>query len=270
MHPHHAPAWRADWINGWLAAIGCTVLCDDLRLSWTDDAHPTAILWTPDDTTIEHFANRIAEAFPPIGFIATTSARHLTAQVPTELQYAIASDEARRSGDWLWSSLFTDLGPTKQARIARSTFYPGTPGPNGISQRTASLAKTWAEPAAVMASMLGQLPRSKGTGLGFDPRRIMDPAEPKGEITTDPIVEALALFATIMFPTRGSGSRALTRGERYRQPFRWNTWTDALDFAGIDAQFASSRSRGANYEVVPYEPRGNETNAAYFSRKLQS
>ena len=268
MQRHDAPAWRADWINGWLAAVGCTVICDDLKLSWTDAAHPTAVLWAPDDG--KDIGQRIAEAFPPIDFICLSAARHLTQQVPSEEEYRSASEEARLTGDWLWSALFTDLGPTKQVPIARSLFYPGAPGKNGLSQRVASLAKAWGVASAARDSMFGRLPRAVGTGLGFDRGRIMDPTDPNPSMRTDPIVEALALFATLMFPIRGDGSYALNRGElSRREAFRWGTWTEPLDVAAIDSQFGR-RGDGACYELIEYVKRGNETNVGYFSRKISS
>ena len=41
--PHverECPGLPAEWINGWLAAVGTTVLDSELRLSWTMDPSP--------------------------------------------------------------------------------------------------------------------------------------------------------------------------------------------------------------------------------------
>ena len=38
------PGLPADWINGWLAAVGATVLDTRLRLHWTTDGAPLAVL----------------------------------------------------------------------------------------------------------------------------------------------------------------------------------------------------------------------------------
>ena len=38
------PGWPASWVNAWLAAVGATVLDERIRLRWTTDADPTAVL----------------------------------------------------------------------------------------------------------------------------------------------------------------------------------------------------------------------------------
>ena len=38
------PGLPADWINGWLAAVGATVLDARIRLHWTTEGTPLAVL----------------------------------------------------------------------------------------------------------------------------------------------------------------------------------------------------------------------------------
>lgn len=38
------PGWPASWVNAWLAAVGATVLDERIRLRWTTDGEPTAVL----------------------------------------------------------------------------------------------------------------------------------------------------------------------------------------------------------------------------------
>jgi len=55
-----APGLTADWLSGWMAAIGATVLIPGLRLRWTEDVVPFAVFeWDGDD-----IAGALAEAMP--------------------------------------------------------------------------------------------------------------------------------------------------------------------------------------------------------------
>ena len=38
--------WPASWVNAWLAAVGATALDERIMLSWTEDAEPTAVLFS--------------------------------------------------------------------------------------------------------------------------------------------------------------------------------------------------------------------------------
>ena len=275
MQRHDAPAWRADWINGWLAAIGCTVICEDLKLSWTDAAHPTAILWAPDDGI--DIGQRISEAFPPHDFIRLSAARDLTKQEPSEDQYRVGSEEARLTGDWLWSALFTDLvdyrSPKAKAtpgssRVAKSIFYPGVEKGRTIADR---FEACWESPSqcTIEASMSGTLARKLANGLGFDCRRIFDPSDPHPKPIVDPIVEVLIATALVMFPVRGDGRRERTKGQNAGRSFRWRTWPDPLNAAAIDAIVMSSAPVEPRYELVEYD-KGVSAKTGYFSRRIPS
>ena len=289
MFGHSAPAWTADWLSGWLAAIGVTILCDDVLLSWNSDTNPSPVFWTETDTPL---AETIAAAYPAANFVGLSSARLVSRQEPSLAEYSAGAAESRLNGDWLWSSLFTDLGPNRSKktkekgvqvivseRIDRSLFYPGAPGANGIVNRLTGpekgIAKTsWGNAQHIAQSMDGSLPRSEGTGLGFDCRRLQDPTDPHPEMRIDHVVESLALFSTILFPIRGDGARTTTRGESRTKAapypsFRWTTWSDPLDAPGIDAVLGQMKPSTATFEIVKYKFRGKETNAGYFSRRIR-
>ena len=271
MQQVHAPAWRANWINGWLAAIGVIVICEDVQLSWTTDPTPTPIFHLADNIRlVEHIASRI----PDPKLVTRSAAQHVAKQNATEDEYERGAAAARENGDWLWSALFTDLGP-KNSRDDRSTcfdksrFYPGMPGTAPISKRLSDLAKShWGDAAAIERSMAGTLPRSQGNGLAFDPHRLLDPANPLTDVYIDPVIEAVAFHALIILPVRGNGRRTTTRGETGRPPtFRWRTWQQPLDLAGIDAildQRASEPDR--SFKLVDYRKKStSEATSAYFS-----
>ena len=58
---HETPGLPADWLNGWLAAIGVTVLVPGTRLCWTDDGVPSAVLETEQPVDLPKV---VAEALP--------------------------------------------------------------------------------------------------------------------------------------------------------------------------------------------------------------
>jgi hypothetical protein len=130
MFSFRAKAWRADWLNGWMAAVGVTVLCDGVKLSWSDDAVPVPIFWVEEECNP---GDLIASCYPEPDFLSHSSASMLSAQVPSVEEYDRQADELRRSGDWLWPAAFSDLGGADK-RIVRSLFYPGAQGKQTLSE----------------------------------------------------------------------------------------------------------------------------------------
>lgn len=47
------PGLSANWVNGWLAAVGITVLEPSLRLHWSPDATPVAVVSSPDADPVD-------------------------------------------------------------------------------------------------------------------------------------------------------------------------------------------------------------------------
>ena len=45
------PGLPAEWVNGWLAAVGTTVLDPEIQLSWTPDRSAIAVLHHPVERT---------------------------------------------------------------------------------------------------------------------------------------------------------------------------------------------------------------------------
>jgi hypothetical protein len=271
MHyEHDAPAWTADWINGWLAAIGVTVICPDIKLCWTNTTTPTAIFTT---TTPDNIAETIAAHFPPKTFLDDTAIANTAKQHPEDDDYVKGAQQARDKADWYWASSYSDLGPIgnkKEDHYRKSLFYPGVPKGIKLTDRVANIAKqSWGKATDIELSMNGALPRVQGNGLGYDPKRLIDPAYPHSDVAIDPVVESLAVFAMLLFPVRGNGYRTNTRGETNTTRFRWTTWNKPMDLAAIDATFGTTQTATTTYEIEKYAPRGSETNTAYFSRRLK-
>lgn len=141
-----APGWTADWLNAWLAAIGVTVLCPEVSLSWSEDGPPHAIFEISGSTplpdlvaarlprrdeisgyAIARHADRCAESFD----------RHVSPRAFVE-----RAELSRRGGDHTLSSTVTDLtvDPSTRAQsIDHSPFDPAAPKGITLHERLLSV-----------------------------------------------------------------------------------------------------------------------------------
>ena len=244
MNERRCPGLPADWLNGWLAAIGATTLVDGLRLRWSDDPVPVAVLCSPNDADI---ADLLAASLPgredidqlPIARqLAGFSAIDLN---PTFEQFAERAAPARAHPDgWTLSSFYSDVlmakgGPT----VEKGPFLPGMPGKaNTLHDRLIKLVDALPN-CDVARTLEGVGARHQQYGLGFDLSRLGSLAD-KTNHWVDPVIELLAFNGLSLFPSRGDGgTRLLQRGWRGARTssdsFHWSAWKPALDAAGIDA-----------------------------------
>ncbi len=285
MAESEAPGLPANWLNGWLAAIGVTVLLPGVRLAWSDDVVPTAIFTHEDG---EPLAPRVAAALPTTEQLRNVSiareragcqdlARHVSRAAFKERAAA-----ERTSPDGLLTATVTDLVWGKNANeddLPHSPFDP--PAPKGLTfhDRIAACAETLPatveeRTSTVADTLCGAGLCSPGLGTGFDPRRI--------QCGVDPVVELVAAAALSLFPALGNGSRDSARcwsGPRSRRgSFSWPVWGVPLDRWGVDAllglhpwspERAHRWSVHGVYGSVPYRPSGSsDTTRAYFAERL--
>lgn len=269
----------ADWLNAWLAAIGCTVLVPGLRLSWTDDEVPLAVLHGefPTEEALLEAVGTAAEAID-YSHLAVTDGLSRT---PAIAEYRERCERARATGDPT-IGLLSDLIDDRE-RAAAGAFYVPGPGPaSTLTKRFATLANRLQEPVGeqVVHAILGTADRIAWYGMGFDYSKVT--------IATDPVakenlvvagVELLAFAGLRLFPHRGDGQRAYTRGwtggVSRRGAFQWPVWAAVCDAAAIDAMldrfYSGRRSLGPSvaFEVVPYMPTGSSDNTrGYASRPV--
>jgi len=234
------PGLPADWLNAWLAAVGATVLCPDLRLSWTDEPTPVAVLHADGDPL-----ERLRAAWPTVEELAELPiVRRLDGHEelppnPTVDAYidraAVARSDAR---GWSLSALFTDLAWSEREKahvIAKGFFTAPAPGPVGtVHDRLLKVADS-APPDQLEQVLAGSGPRVGAFGLGFDVTRLLSRADrTAGQVI--PHIEVLAFFGLALLPVRGDGRRAVHRGTAGRgTAFRWWTWRNPLSAASIDA-----------------------------------
>ncbi len=283
------PGLPADWLNGWLAAVGATVLVPGMRLRWSDDPVPLALLSTPDQPDV---AEAIHQALPTAVDISRWPiARHIPGRLALDLKVSVEawSDRAvlarQHATGWTLTSLYTDLAWSQREHthvVERGQFVTPMPGrDNTVYDRLRKLAPT-AGAADAGRTLDGVAGRIQNYGLGFDERRIGSLADESDQLV-DPLVEMLAFHGLALLPTRGDGSRLVRQrgwrgGRSSSGAFRWPAWSPSLDSGGIDALLdVPARSAELEglvgitgwWEVVPYESRGSsDQTRGYGSRRL--
>lgn len=235
----------ADWLNGWLAAVGATVLVDGMRLGWTDEPVPSARLSLPNGSDP---AEAIAQAWPTVDDMDTwpivdmgSDGGALPLNPSLDQWRARVSRERGSDNAWMLSSLFTDLVrdfKTRAWTVDRGDLHPPAPTGRTMHFRLRALAQAPVDAEAVGSTLDGVGRRVSGQGLGFDLGRIGSLADATGQ-TVDPVIEILAFFGLALFPCRGSGNGAFAQRGSVRdgkkRSIQWPAWSAALDRWAIDA-----------------------------------
>lgn len=290
-----APGLTADSLNGWLAAVGATVLVHGCRLAWSDSPRPVAVLTTSGDG--DPCASLTAAVPSLSGLEALAIANR--AVFPRTVSIAHFSEAARRAraavDDGSLALSVTDLVPDDQAeKLPHSRFDVGAPHGETLWTRLRACRALLPESpeelvAATRATLQGRAVRQDTNGLGFDVRRLEAGDPPIGGKFVDALAEILAFYGLYVFPVRGDGHRATTRGwsehpvrgRRYPSSrFMWPAWSAPLDRWGIDALLgrffadAAPRSRRSLgivgvYEAVVYQKTGDmDQTAGFGSRRV--
>ncbi|MDE0529194.1 MAG: hypothetical protein OXH85_10975 [Truepera sp.] len=249
------PGLPAGWINAWLAAVGATVLDSRIRLHWTGDGTPVAVLSAEDvdplDAVVASWPDAELLTDLPIAESWKDACR-LGRRVPVADFVARARTARSNPYSWTLSSTMTDLYVDERGEVAHAPFDP--PGPGTIKWLHHRLMKVHeqVEPSIerIRDSFEGRAVRVKDNGLGFDHTRLGSQSD-KTSMWVDPVIEVLAFFGLAILPVRGDGidrRRSGVPGARERQRgwlrtpggkgerrFMWPAWCQSLDFAGIDA-----------------------------------
>ena len=255
MHEVACPGLPASWVNAWLAGIGATVLDRRIRLHWTAEDAPVAVLSSVERDPVE----ALIESWPNATFLrelpiaaSWNGAGVLKRNVSVE-QFAARVREARgHPHAWTLSSTMTDLSVDNNGEVAHASFDPPVPRGFTIHDR---LLKVHGDAESVSHgrlrdSLAGKGERVKGNGLGFDCTRVGSLAD-MSDKWIEPVVELLAFFGMAVFPLRGQGiDRRLglrgspderqrgwrsVRGSKEPRRFVWPAWQQPLDAAGVDA-----------------------------------
>ena len=289
----------ASWLNAWLAAVGATVLDSRIRLRWTTEKTPSAVLCAeevdPVAALVASWPDGSALENMPIAEHWSDTAR-LPRRVSVDAFVARARAARGHAHSWTLSSTMTDLVLDENREVAHAPFDPA--GPGTIKWLHHRLLKVYreVEPSArrLMESFSGRAERVKDNGLGFDLTRMGSQADGSG-MAVDPVVEVLAFFGLALLPVRGTGTDRSVRGSTYspavqrgwrRIPgsrrehrFRWPAWSTPLDRAAIDAlldiwkadekRVWSRVGVHAAWQTVQFKPRATaDTTRAFGAERL--
>ena len=295
------PGLPASWVNAWLAAVGATRLEPRLRLRWTWDSLPRAVLHAEDADP----AGLLAAAWPSRGRLRKLPIADAWGDTPPLQRRVSVSDYAARvraarshTSSWTLSSTMTDLDVAASGEVAHAPFDPAGPGTiKWLHHRLVKVHGQIDPTAARMAeSLRGTAKRVKDNGLGFDITRLASQAD-KTAKWVDPVIEVLAFFGLALLPVRGTGTdkginksaRSSARQRGWRRLalangqtelcFLWPAWNQPLDFDGIDALLDiwqwSDRSRWgsvgihAGWRTVRYRKRAaGDTTRGFGSERL--
>ena len=293
------PGLPAKWINAWLAAVGTTFLDARIRLHWTADSEPTAVL----TTDITHPVNTLVESWPSRDVLNDLPiAKHwrdteqMKRNVPAEVFRQRAQMARPHPHSWTLSSTMSDLCIDKEGNVEHAPFDPSAPKGLTLHDRLFSLQKKLdLSETRVQESLRGYATRIKKNGLGFDQTRLGSLSDDTNPMT-DPIIETLAFFGLSMFPVRGNGinqqldRRKTKTGKRQRGwrkntssqkdlQFYWPAWSQPLDYNAIDALMDIWNPKDKpswdllgiheGWRSVQFERRGdNDTTRAFGSERL--
>lgn len=282
-----APGLTADWLNGWLAAIGAAVAVPGLRVGWSDEVVPRALFeLDADDDIVE----AIADALPTAASLddsVIARTREGCADFPRNVTLEAYRDRAaleRATHTAHLAASVSDLRADADVKdLDHGAFDVPAPRGETLWSRARSCAAAIApgQRAEWLAESLdGRGHRVQLNGLGFDPRRLPAGVHGAGagsEVFADPVVELLCYCALVLFPTRGDGRRIRQRGWRggvtQRGAFRWTAWRPSLDRWAIDAFLdvvdPAASDVVAQYGSVSYVPRARQdVRRAYFGEPL--
>ncbi len=244
----------ADWVNSWLAAVGAIRIDTELRLRWTLDDPPRAVLCADNADPVE----LLASAWPADKDLRELPIAKTWRDTPPVKRKVSVQDFTTRArsarsdaSSWTLSSTMTDLDVNEKGEVQHAPFDP--PAPQGLTlhDRLVKVGREVAEPSVerLVQSLQGTAARVKRNGLGFDIRRLASQAD---ETTkwVDPVIEVLAFFGLALLPVRGTGTdkqtnkyaRASVRQRGWQRDgigrelrFHWPAWSPPLGFAAIDA-----------------------------------
>ncbi len=289
------------WVNAWLAAVGAIRLAPGLRLRWTMDGSPRAVLCAESGDPVQ----KLAMAWPTRDDLSGLAiARNwgdtppVERRVPVEVFQKRARSTRSEQSSWTLSSTMTDLDVDKKGTVAHAPFDPAGPGTiKWLHHRLLKVHDHFDSTVErLTASLSGAALRVKDNGLGFDITRLASLADDTGK-WVDPVIEVLAFFGLAVLPVRGTGTdKRISRSGRVSarqrgwnripqsdgreiRAFVWPAWSQPLDIDGIDAllDIWNWKDRHewnrlgvhAGWRTVRYQPRGSgDTTRGYGSEQL--
>lgn len=240
-------------MNGWLAAVGATVLDPRIRLYWTEQHRPpVAVLSAQDTDPVEC----LIESWPDTGSLDDLPIAESwkgTTAVPRKVSVDAFRERAQIARghyhSWALSSTMTDLCVDKNALVGHAPFDPAGPGSTKWLHHRLKKVHKHVDRSQnhIQDALRGKPNLVKDNGLGFDQGRVGSLPDSASK-WVDPVVEVLAFFGLALLPVRGLGrDERLGRGVNIEplqkgwlphergMEFHWPAWKQPLDRHAIDA-----------------------------------
>ena len=256
MHVLTCPGLPGSWVNAWLAGVGATVLDCRIRLHWTEEDAPVAVLSSVEIDPVM----ALVESWPDESFLSELPIAEiwcgdgeLKRKVSVEQFVARVQRTRGHPHAWTLSATMTDLSVDQNGEVAHAPLDPAAPGTTKWLHHRLLRIHELVVPVSrerLGESLAGRANRVKNNGLGFDSTRLGSLAD-SSDPWIEPVIEFLAFFGLAMFPMRGRGvDRRLSRygdpDERQRgwrkgpgsngsRRFAWPAWHQPLAAAGVDA-----------------------------------
>jgi len=301
------PGLPADWLNGWLAAVGTTVLDSRIHLHWTNEPIPRAVISANNVNPL----NALLESWPDAVLLEDLPISETWMGLPRlkhRPSVEIFTERVRTARgqphSWALSSSLTDLCVNKSGEAETPPFNPGVPQGLTLHYRLKKVHEHVKQPQNQVRDALRGIPNlTEDNGLGFDSRRFGATAD-LNKKSVDPVIEVLAFFGLALLPVRDDGvdqtldpvASITVRQRGWRRikgqrAFVWPAWEQSLDRSAIDALLdawepASDglmdrrkstkpserilRMLGvhAAWITVEYEKKDNESTTAFGSRQI--
>lgn len=242
----------AGWLTGWMAAVGVTVLDEQVKLSWTEQ-DPTAEFSHRTQDPVE----ALSDIWPELGdrLDDMPGARDPDTN-KNDLSYVEISSFSTRLNDhskhpdlFSLTSSLTDLRWKTEKKTEVALYGPFETGGTGPTkwahERCRKVYRQTDVPAQRIERLFkGVAARIGGHGLGLDAGRIGAVRDSGEDMMVEPIAETLAYFGLALFPVRGEGrpvgygrgrQRGWGVGPHPETEFIWPAWRQPLDRWGIDA-----------------------------------
>ena len=176
------PGLPGAWINGWLAAVGATVLDARVQLHWTTDGAPLAMLSASEVDPVA----ALVESWPDATLLSGLPIAEDwmgTSGIQRKVLVGAFVERARAARghpySWTLSSTMTDLCVDEHGEVAQAPFDPAGPGTIKWLHHRLMKVHGHVEPAVgrIRDSLTGRAVRVKDNGLGFDQTRLGSQAD---------------------------------------------------------------------------------------------
>lgn len=281
MNRRECPGWTADWLTGWLAAVGTTVMVPGMKLSWEGVGNATrAVLHHSNDDPIRALAAQWPDgdqfdALPwPRSSKAENGCDYGTGKLAPQdfARYAEIASRGETLSQWAATAIYTDTKLDRNGRCLSSEWGRINRGRDPHESVRCCLLAVRANPEQRIVRSASGVPeridseeyrksgwvregkaaRLAARGLNNDVRRLNPGRSDCGQAGVDPTAETLSFYAFgILGPVTVRGGKARVAAEHQHDGesrLYIPAWSEPLDRHSIMALLGSWHDLTMDYE----------------------